>query len=53
MNIHTSHFLPTVNQLIGDKYLLLESLGDGSHGEVWRAERLKDNETVAIKLPWQ
>lgn len=36
---------------MGDKYLLLECLGDGSHGWVWRAERLADGEIVAVKIP--
>lgn len=53
MIIGTANFLPTANANIGEKYLLLECLGDGSHGWVWRAERLNDNEVVAIKIPKQ
>lgn len=51
MSIKSGHFLPSTNQKIGDKYLLLELLGDGSHGWVWRAERLSDSTIVAVKIP--
>jgi serine/threonine-protein kinase len=53
MNINTAHFLPGANKRLGEKYLLLECLGDGSHGWVWRAERLADGVTVAVKIPKQ
>ena len=53
MNIPSAQFLPTANNTLGNKYLLLECLGDGSHGWVWRAERLKDHEIVALKIPKQ
>ncbi|MEZ9103566.1 hypothetical protein AB4085_03745 [Vibrio cyclitrophicus] len=36
---------------LGDSYLLLEQLGDGTHGWVWRAQRIEDNEIVAVKIP--
>lgn len=51
MNIKSAHFLPGTNKRLGDRYLLLECLGDGSHGWVWRAERLSDNTIVAVKIP--
>lgn len=51
MNIKSAHFLPGTNKRLGDKYLLLECLGDGSHGWVWRAERLCDAAIVAVKIP--
>lgn len=51
MNIRSGHFLPGTNKRLGDKYLLLECLGDGSHGWVWRAERLADGAIVAVKIP--
>lgn len=51
MNIRSAHFLPGTNKRLGDKYLLLECLGDGSHGWVWRAERLSDGEIIALKIP--
>ena len=51
MNIKSAHFIPGTNKRLGDKYLLLECLGDGSHGWVWRAERLEDNKIVAVKIP--
>lgn len=51
MNIKSAHFLPGTNKRLGDKYLLLECLGDGSHGWVWRAERLQDGKIVAVKIP--
>ena len=53
MNIHSAHYLPGTNKKLGDRYLLLECLGDGSHGWVWRAERLSDGSTVAVKIPKQ
>ena len=51
VNIKSAHFLPGTNKRLGDKYLLLECLGDGSHGWVWRAERLIDGAIVAVKIP--
>jgi serine/threonine protein kinase len=51
VNFNSAHFLPGTNKRLGDKYLLLECLGDGSHGWVWRAERLSDSKIVAIKIP--
>jgi serine/threonine-protein kinase len=51
VNIRSAHFLPGTNKRLGDKYLLLECLGDGSHGWVWRAERLSDGAIVAVKIP--
>ena len=51
MNIKSGHFLPGTNKRLGDRYLLLECLGDGSHGWVWRAERLSDGAIVAVKIP--
>ena len=51
MNITSAHFLPGTNKKLGDRYLLLECLGDGTHGWVWRAERLADKEIVAVKIP--
>jgi serine/threonine protein kinase len=51
VNIKSAHFLPGTNKRLGDKYLLLECLGDGSHGWVWRAERLLDGQIVAVKIP--
>jgi len=46
-----SFFLPSVDMKLGDRYLLLEQLGDGTHGWVWRAQRLNDNQIVAVKIP--
>lgn len=51
MNIKSAHFLPGTNKRLGNRYLLLECLGDGSHGWVWRAERLSDSKIVAVKIP--
>jgi len=51
MNVKSAHFLPGTNKRLGDKYLLLECLGDGSHGWVWRSERLNDGQIVAVKIP--
>lgn len=43
--------MPSSDMKLGDRYLLLEQLGDGTHGWVWRAQRLADNEIVAVKIP--
>lgn len=51
MNFKSAHFLPGANKRLGDRYLLLECLGDGSHGWVWRAEKLTDGTVVAVKIP--
>ncbi len=53
MNLKSAHFLPGANKVIGNKYRLLECLGDGTHGWVWRAERLSDGTIVAVKIPKQ
>lgn len=36
---------------LGERYRLDRCLGDGSHGFVWKAERLEDHQVVAVKLP--
>jgi serine/threonine protein kinase len=53
MNQVAGLFLPKANKQLGDKYYLLDCLGDGTHGWVYRAERLRDNQTVALKIPKQ
>lgn len=53
MNQIAGLFLPKANKQLGDKYYLLECLGDGTHGWVYRAEKLLDGQTVAIKIPKQ
>ena len=50
MTINSAHFLPGTNKKLGDRYLLLENLGDGSHGWVWRAQRLSDDKIIAVKI---
>ena len=47
----TKFFVPRADRLLGDRYELLECLGDGSYGWVWRAERLADGAIVAVKIP--
>jgi hypothetical protein len=44
-------FIPRPDRRLGDRYELLECLGDGSYGWVWRATRLADGQTVAVKIP--
>lgn len=44
-------FIPKTDRKLGDRYELLECLGDGSYGWVWRAQRLADNTIVAVKIP--
>ncbi len=51
MNIQSAHFLPGTGKQLGNKYLLLDCLGDGTHGWVWRAQRLSDDRVVAVKIP--
>ncbi len=47
----TRFFVPSADRLLGDRYELIECLGDGSHGWVWKAHRLSDNAIVALKIP--
>lgn len=51
MKAGIGYFLPTAGKRLGDKYVLLEILGDGTHGWVFRAQRLSDDEIVAVKIP--
>lgn len=44
-------FIPRADRRLGNRYELLECLGDGSYGWVWRAQRLEDNQIVAVKIP--
>jgi serine/threonine-protein kinase len=36
---------------LGDKYVLQEYVSEGTFGQVWRAIRYDDNQTVALKIP--
>jgi eukaryotic-like serine/threonine-protein kinase len=51
MNRRNRYFIPNTDRKLGDRYELLECLGDGSHGWVWKAQRLSDNAIVAVKIP--
>ncbi|MCE2570539.1 protein kinase [Motilimonas eburnea] len=51
MNVPSAHFLPGTGKQLGNKYVLIDCLGDGTHGWVWRAQRLSDDEVVAVKIP--
>jgi len=53
MNENPDSFIPSSNKFLGERYQLLELLGDGTHGWVWRAERLSDHRIVALKIPKQ
>lgn len=44
-------FIPREDRKLGNRYELLEPLGDGSHGTVWRAMRAEDSKIVAVKIP--
>ena len=44
-------FLPRADRRLGNRYELLECLGDGSYGWVWRAQKLEDDRIVAVKIP--
>lgn len=51
MGKNNKFFIPRGDRRLGDRYELLECLGDGSHGSVWRAQRLSDDNIVAVKIP--
>lgn len=51
MNIRSAHFLPGTGKQLGNKYVLIDCLGDGTHGWVWRSQRLSDDQVVAVKIP--
>jgi len=51
MNQRSRFFIPREDKLLGDRYQLLEQLGDGSYGWVWRAEKLDNGNIVALKIP--
>jgi serine/threonine-protein kinase len=44
-------FVPRADRRLGERYDLVECLGDGSYGWVWRAQRLSDGAIVAVKIP--
>jgi len=44
-------FIPRADRRLGDRYELLDCLGDGSYGWVWRANRIEDGSIVAVKIP--
>lgn len=39
------------HEMLGNKFELLEPLGQGSFGYVWKARRLSDEAVVALKIP--
>jgi hypothetical protein len=47
----TKFFVPRADRRLGERYELVECLGDGSYGWVWRALRLSDGAIVAVKIP--
>jgi eukaryotic-like serine/threonine-protein kinase len=51
MNKKNQCFIANSDRKLGDRYELIECLGDGSHGWVWKAQRLIDNVIVAVKIP--
>src|SRR3984893_7668020 len=44
-------FVPRADRRLGDRYDLIECLGDGSYGWVWKAQRIADGAIVAVKIP--
>jgi eukaryotic-like serine/threonine-protein kinase len=44
-------FVPRADRRLGNKYELIECLGDGTYGWVWAAQRLQDDAVVALKIP--
>ncbi len=51
MSVSKRFFIPREDRKLGNRYELLEPLGDGSHGTVWRAMRAEDSKIVAVKIP--
>lgn len=51
MSRKSKFFIARADRRLGDRYELLECLGDGTYGWVWRAQRLEDNQIVAVKIP--
>lgn len=47
----TRFFMPSADRRLGNRYELIDCLGDGSHGWVWSAHRLSDHAIVALKIP--
>ena len=53
MGSQSQYFMPNADMKLGNRYELLECLGDGSYGWVWRATNLQDDKVVAVKIPKQ
>ena len=53
MSSKSKYFMPSADMKLGNRYELLECLGDGSYGWVWRATNLADDKVVAVKIPKQ
>ncbi|HVA48993.1 MAG TPA: serine/threonine-protein kinase [Pirellulales bacterium] len=51
MSQRNRFFIPRADRRLGDRYELMECLGEGTHGTVWSAQRLEDSEIVAVKIP--
>jgi serine/threonine protein kinase len=49
--VTTRFFVPRADRRLGDRYELIECLGDGSYGWVWKAQRGADGAIVAVKIP--
>ena len=48
----TKFFVPRADRRLGDRYELVECLGDGSYGWVWRAQRLDDGAIESDQGYW-
>lgn len=44
-------FVLRADRRLGERYELVECLGDGSYGWVWKAQRMLDGAIVAVKIP--
>ena len=50
--LNTNYYLLSAMELINNKYKLLEKIGEGSFGSIYKGENIRTNEHVAIKIEY-